>query len=91
MTTLWLSPPPRFRGSPGGRARLADLCTAEWIKLWSLRSTPIALSLGVALALYLGAGSVHGAVPGAPHAGPADHGHAAFDTSSWLLVMIGSG
>lgn len=88
MTTLWLSPPPRFPGSPRGRARLADLCAAEWIKLWSLRSTPVALSLGVALALYLaGASSVHGAVPGAPHAVP----RTAFYGPSWLLVMIGGG
>jgi ABC-2 type transport system permease protein len=70
-----------------GRVRLTDVWAAEWIKLWSLRSTPVTLGLGVLLELYLaGSNSAHGTFLGAK--GPV---HAAFDGPSWVLVMIGAG
>lgn len=44
MTTLTLAPDaPRTATVPRGRFR--DLLAAEWIKLWSLRSTPWVLGL----------------------------------------------
>jgi ABC-2 type transport system permease protein len=74
------------------RARLTDLCTAEWIKFWSLRSTPIALVLGVALSLYLaGHNSVDGVLPLGGSRGPTNPERAAFDGFSWLPAMIGAG
>ena len=59
-----------------GRARFRDLLAAEWIKLWSLRSTPTALVGVVALSLYLG------------HADPR---RVPFDGPVWLLPMLGAG
>lgn len=89
MTPRSLSLRPPF---PQNRARLADLYAAEWIKLWSLRSTPIALGLGVTLALYLaGSNSVHGTMLPSGLEGPIDPNRAAFDGPSWVLVMIGAG
>jgi len=82
---------PRLRG-PRKRARPADLCAAEWIKFWSLRSTPIALVLLVSLALYLAANnSRHGVLPMAGSSGPLNPQRAAFDGFSWLPAMIGAG
>lgn len=59
-----------------GRARFGDLLPAEWIKLWSLRSTAPALIGVVALSLYLA------------HADPV---RATFDGTVWLLPMLGAG
>lgn len=82
----------RAPGRPRGRARLADLCAAEWTKLWSLRSTPVALGLGVTLALFLaGRNAMHGTMLPAGHAGMINPGHAAFDGPSWALLMTGAG
>lgn len=86
-----LSPAPRTR-TAGARARQADLCAAEWIKFWSLRSAPIALTLGVALSLYLaGDNSSRGVAPLAGAGGPLDPELAAFDGYSWLPAMLGAG
>ncbi len=74
------------------RARFGDLCAAEWIKLWSLRSTPIMLGVGVTLALYLaGRNSAGGTMLPSGLKGPVDPNHAAFDGPSWVLAMIGAG
>jgi len=71
---------------------MTDLCGAEWIKLWSLRSTPIGLGLAVALALYLaGSNSMHGTLLPSGSMGPIDPIRAAFDGPSWVLPMIGTG
>lgn len=79
-------------GRPRGHARLADLYAAEWTKLWSLRSTPIALGLGVALALFLaGRNGMHGTMLPAGHARVISPGQAAFDGTSWALLMTGAG
>ncbi|MGH3417324.1 MAG: hypothetical protein ACRDSS_12720 [Actinocrinis sp.] len=59
-----------------GRARFGDLLAAEWIKLWSLRSTPAALMAVVALSVYLA------------HADPR---RVPFDGPVWLLPMLGAG
>ena len=82
---------PRLRGQRK-RARQADLCAAEWIKFWSLRSTPIALVLGVALSLYLVGNNCRHGVPGPAGAGGRlSPERAAFDGFSWLPAMIGAG
>lgn len=82
---------PRLR-SPRERVRPADLCAAEWIKFWSLRSTPIALVLLVSLSLYLAVNnSRHGVLPLAGSGGPLNPERAAFDGFSWLPAMIGAG
>lgn len=74
------------------RARPTDLCAAEWIKFWSLRSTPLALVLGVALSLYLaGNNSRHGVLPLAGSGGSLNPERAAFDGFSWLPAIIGAG
>jgi ABC-2 type transport system permease protein len=73
-------------------ARAADVCAAEWIKFWSLRSTPVALALGVALALCLAAvNSRHGVVPQAGSGGTLTPEQAAFDGFCWLPAMLGAG
>lgn len=61
---------------PRRRARFGDLLAAEWIKLWSLRSTPSALVGGVALSIYLA---------------QADPSKVQFDGPVWLLPMLGAG
>jgi hypothetical protein len=74
------------------RARFGDLYAAEWIKLWSLRSTPIMLGVGVTLALYLASrNSADGTMLPSGLKGPVDPNHAAFDGPSWVLAMIGAG
>ena len=71
---------------------MTDLYGAEWIKLWSLRSTPIGLGLAVALTLYLaGSNSMHGTLLPSGSTGPVDPIRAAFDGPSWVLPMIGAG
>lgn len=71
---------------------MTDVCGAEWIKLWSLRSTPIGLGLAVALTLYLaGSNSMHGTLLPSGSTGPIDPIRAAFDGPSWVLPMIGAG
>jgi hypothetical protein len=72
--------------------RLADVCAAEWIKFWSLRSVPIAVAVAAALSLYLAArNSSNGVLPLAGSKGPLTAQQAAFDGFSWLPAMIGSG
>lgn len=75
--------------------RTGDLVAAEWIKLWSVRSTPVACVLGVALSLYLAAFNASRGVPpvGGPAGagGPASPVRAAFDGYSWLPAMLGAG
>jgi hypothetical protein len=68
--------PTRRRAFARGRARFGDLLAAEWIKLWSLRSTPTALVGVVALSVYLA------------HADPRQ---VPFDGPAWLLPMLGAG
>lgn len=83
--------PARPRGARA-HARPADVCAAEWIKFWSLRSTPIALALGVALTVCLAAdNSRHGVVPLAGSGGPINPERAAFDGFCWLPAMLGAG
>ena len=60
----------------GRRIRVRSVLAAEWIKLWSLRSTLPALIGVVALSLYLA------------HADPV---RATFDGTVWLLPMLGAG
>ena len=59
-----------------GRARFGGLLAAEWIKLWSLRSTPAAVAGIVALSVYLAR---------------ADPREVPFDGPVWLLPMLGAG
>ncbi|MFD7156860.1 hypothetical protein ACFV9C_19830 [Kribbella sp. NPDC059898] len=73
-------------------ARGIDLLSAEWIKFWSLRSTPIGLVLGTALSMYLAIdNSRHGVLPLAGSHGPLTPEQAAFDGFSWLPAMLGAG
>lgn len=77
--------------TPRAGARAADLCACEWIKFWSLRSTPIALALLAAFSLYLAAdNSGHGVAGLGGNSGPLNAQRAAFDGPSWLLAMIGA-
>lgn len=74
------------------RARFGDLFAAEWIKLWSLRSTPIMLGAGLILALYLaGSNSADGTMLPSGLKGSIDPNRAAFDGPSWVPAMIGAG
>ena len=66
------------------RARFGDLYAAEWIKLWSLRSTPAVLGVSVTFTLYL-------VVRNGDQGLPIEPNHAAFDGPSWVLAMISAG
>ncbi|HZX07967.1 hypothetical protein [Kribbella sp.] len=81
------------QGLPARRsARGIDLWSAEWIKFWSLRSTPIGLMLGTALSLYLAVdNSRRGILPLTGSHGPLTPEQAAFDGFSWLPAMLGAG
>ncbi|MFC1438962.1 ABC transporter permease [Streptacidiphilus sp. N1-10] len=92
MTAAQLPQPLGLRGAAPmrTRARFGDLYAAEWIKLWSLRSTSLTLGAAVALALYFaGSNSAGGTMLATGPSGPIDPNHAAFDGPSWIPSMIG--
>ncbi|NUP33681.1 MAG: ABC transporter permease subunit [Streptomycetaceae bacterium] len=76
--------------------RARDLFAAEWIKLWSLRSTPLVLGACVLLYVYLpwrGARRECGQWPkyDAGMRDGFDFGHTAFNGPQWFLMMIAAG
>lgn len=79
-----------------GRARLADLLAAEWIKFRSLRSTAVTLAALVAVYLYLAYRGAQGSVrtwQSMPRQlRPAfDPAHGVFGGPTWMLAMIVAG
>ena len=84
------------RGTPAGRARMADLVVAEWIKFRSLRSTTVTLAVLVAVYLYLayrGAQDGYQVWQSMPRQlRPAfDPVHGVFGGPTWMLAMIVAG
>jgi hypothetical protein len=79
------------------RARWRDLLAAEWIKLWSLRSTPLVLAALTLLYLYMTwhfSQGTNNAWPSYPAAMRASEYFAvmdAFGGATWFLLMIGAG
>ncbi|MFG1900444.1 ABC transporter permease [Micromonospora carbonacea] len=79
-----------------GRARFTDLLAAEWIKLWSLRSTYGSLAVIVVSAMLF---SVRAALAdrrnwpsySAEHRAALDPIYDAFPAEGWLFVMLAAG
>ncbi|MYS85173.1 ABC transporter permease [Embleya scabrispora] len=87
--------PPRRAGSPD-RARRRDLVGAEWIKFWSLRSTPVTLGVLAVLYPYFAWRAGRGEYRSWPNYTPPmrdafDAGHTAFPGPTWFLMMVGTG
>ncbi|MFE5595059.1 hypothetical protein [Streptomyces sp. NPDC056549] len=92
MTALTTSPTVTARATP----RWRDLLGAEWIKLWSLRSTPIVLAGTVLLAWYVaydGAHQAYTAWPGFEEDFKRifDPGHETLYPPAYLLLMTVAG
>ncbi|MDI2130375.1 ABC transporter permease [Yinghuangia seranimata] len=98
MSLVTHTPVPRPPGRSGtaDRARWRDLVGAEWIKFWSLRSTPVTLGVLAALYLYLAWRSGGQEYRSWPHYTPEmrdgfDAGHTAFPGPEWFAMMVGAG
>lgn len=100
MTTLTTPSPThpsaRAGGGDGPRVRWRDLVAAEWIKLWSLRSTRWVLGLGVLILLLLALQSSLGTYDEWPDYGPIQRSHydpmtEALSGAGVALLMIGAG
>ncbi|MFD0375728.1 hypothetical protein [Streptomyces sp. NPDC127112] len=80
----------------GPRVRWRDLVAAEWIKLWSLRSTRSVLGLGVLIFLLLALQRSLGSYDEWPEYGPIQRSHydsmtEALSGAGVALLMIGAG
>ncbi|WP_405676476.1 ABC transporter permease [Streptomyces sp. NBC_00868] len=89
-------PSTRTRDEDGPRVRWRDLVAAEWIKLWSLRSTRWVLGLGVLVLLLLALQSSLGTYDEWPDYGPIQRSHYdpmtdALSGAGVALLMIGAG
>ncbi|AOR32137.1 hypothetical protein BFF78_14655 [Streptomyces fodineus] len=96
MTTLATTAAPATRRGAAGPARWRDLLGAEWIKLWSLRSTPVVLGVLLVFYLYLAyraAQLAHDSYPTWPAFArrDPDPAHDAFDFPKFLLLMATAG
>ncbi|RPE38683.1 ABC-2 family transporter [Streptomyces sp. Ag109_O5-1] len=96
MTTLSTPPAKATRHGAGKPALWRDLLGAEWIKLWSLRSTPIVLGVLLSLYLYLAYHAAqldHDSYPTWPAFAKLDPdpAHDAFDFPKFLLLMATAG
>jgi hypothetical protein len=76
------------------RARFRDLLAAEWIKLWSLRSTSLVLGLGALVIIGINANSARSNVnmiasrPAGFHNPLFDPMNSAFVTNAYQILMI---
>ncbi|MGJ5753417.1 ABC-2 family transporter [Streptomyces puniciscabiei] len=96
MTALSTPPTAATRRGAAGPARWRDLLGAEWLKLWSLRSTPIVLGVLLVFYLYLAyraAQLAHDSYPTWPAFAKLDPdpAHDAFDFPKFLLLMATAG
>lgn len=100
MTALTTPPPAhpstRARSGDGPRARWRDLVAAEWVKLWSLRSTRWVLGLGVLVLLLLALQSSLATYGEWEDYGPIQRSHYdpmtdALSGAGVALLMIGAG
>ncbi|MFD8979731.1 ABC transporter permease subunit [Streptomyces sp. NPDC059564] len=99
MTSL-MTPRPaataRTRAPAEPRVRRRDLLAAEWIKLWSLRSTRWVLGLGVLILIALAVQSSLDTYDNWPDFGPQERSHydpmsEALSGAGVALLMIGAG
>ncbi|MCX4546461.1 ABC transporter permease subunit [Streptomyces sp. NBC_01565] len=100
MTSLLTPSRPTAADRPddgdGPRVRWRDLVAAEWIKLWSLRSTRWVLSLGMLILLGLALQSSLDTYDSWPDYGPVQRSHydpvtEALSGAGVALLMIGAG
>ncbi|MEV8531561.1 ABC transporter permease [Streptomyces sp. NPDC051211] len=106
-TTRSVSGPEMYATTPDPRARFRDLLTAEWIKLWSLRSTYWVLGLGPPAVIGINVNSARSnadrlahqpELPPAPPPGFTDGPEMLFDPlatafvdPAWQLLMVIAG